>query len=257
MSDEFIAGTGTVYVAPAGTPVPSNATDALDAAFVPVGLTTTDGVRLSIDRQFRRRRIWPELQASRVRLTAQDTQAEWTMLEWSPTTLQVAFAGGTVTTTGDGGWTFTPAPFNPPVPQIAVVIDMRDGDRIKRLVLDRASIAGSIETTFSEDTPALLPITVSVATVDGAPAWQIHTTTVVSGVFVLVGTGPPPADIGSAGDVWLDMTTGDLWTLVGGPPPPSSTFMRDPLWGSGPPSDTLGAAGDAYIDVASADLWVR
>lgn len=256
MSDEFIAGSGAIYVAPAGTPTPNSATDALDPAFVHVGLTTEDGVRFTTDRQFRRRRLWPDLQPSRVRLIAQETQVAWSMLEWNPVTVPIAFAGGTVAEPDPTVWTFEPPPFNPPLASIAVVIDMRDGDRIKRLVIDDGTVVSSIDTTFNGDAPASLPVTVAVSNIDGRPAWRFHALEAFAGVFVLVGDGPPPGGLGSDGDVWLDMTTGDLYAFEGGPPPAPSP-MRDPLYGDGPPPDGLGTAGDAYIDLLTGDLYTR
>lgn len=257
MSDEFVAGSGAVYVAPAGTPVPADAIEALDAAFAPVGLTSEDGIRLTIDRQFRRRRIWPDLQPSRTRLTAQDTQVSWTMLEWNPVTLPIAFAGGTITSPDTTTWTFEPPPFSPQHQPVAVVIDLRDGDRLTRLVIDDATVISSIETAFTDSTMAELPVTVAVSNRDGRPAWRLHTTVTLASVFVLVGTGPPPDGTGTNGDVWLDMLSGDLYALVGGPPAPPGSPMRDPLYGTGPPDPGLGTAGDAYIDLTTGDLYER
>lgn len=43
------APSGVLYIAPAGTPLPSNPTETLNSAFVPVGLLNEDGVTISTD----------------------------------------------------------------------------------------------------------------------------------------------------------------------------------------------------------------
>ena len=65
----IIAGTGTIYHAIEGTPLPAYLTDALDPAFLAVGFTTEDGAKFTDEKSTNQVRPWQSFYPVRTHIT--------------------------------------------------------------------------------------------------------------------------------------------------------------------------------------------
>jgi hypothetical protein len=166
----IVAANGAVYIAPDGTALPTDATTALDAAFIELGYVSDDGVAFTPEVTVEGIPAWQSLSPIRNLLTDYSITAEMTLLEWKKETLELYFGGGTFTDNGDGTWDFLlPAPGEQDV--YAMVIEGHDGVERYRIVLDRVQLEDAGETTFNKGEAAGLPVTVKALAglTDGRP----------------------------------------------------------------------------------------
>lgn len=129
--------TGSVYTAPAGTAVPTNATVALSASFIPVGYISSDGLVNSIKTDTSEIHAW----GGDLVLKGQTTFGETFMvnlLETNLQALQLFYGAGNVVQTGDS---IVVTQNSGPLPTQVLVFEMvLTGGRIKRIVVPQAQI---------------------------------------------------------------------------------------------------------------------
>lgn len=102
----IVAGTGAVYRAPLGTPLPTSATDALNEAFLGHGYITQDGVAETIDEQTSDLIAWQNGDLVRKIQQSHDASYAFAGLETSPTMLETYYGNydaGKVKIRGGGG----------------------------------------------------------------------------------------------------------------------------------------------------------
>jgi hypothetical protein len=130
--------TGAVYVAPAGTTLPTNATDALDAAFKGMGYISDDGLVNSIKTDTETVNAWG---GDKV-LVGQTTFGETftvNLIETNADALKVFYGDDNVTVSGDD---ITVVQNSAELPETVVVFELvLTGGRIKRIVVPHAKIA--------------------------------------------------------------------------------------------------------------------
>jgi hypothetical protein len=169
-----IGGTGRLYVAPEGTPMPSYLSDALNAAFVDVGYITEDGAMFTDSKETNDVRPWQSFYPVRVHITERTATLEYTLMQWNEANLITAYGGGGVFENSPGGGEFR---YEPPEPDElavnALVLDVTDGDRHFRVGVARAFVTSNTETTFAKTGPALLPITHAVLANSEEKPWFI------------------------------------------------------------------------------------
>jgi hypothetical protein len=152
--------TGTVYVAPKGTALPTNIATPLNAAFKSVGFISEDALTESLAITTERLRAWQRP----VGLRTLTTEVEWTfqfgMLETSPLVLDLYYGGAEtsvatgVATTGILAW--------PTSTQRAMVIEIVDGDVSTRYAIPVVEIGDREEVSHSNTEGTVWGVTVNV-----------------------------------------------------------------------------------------------
>lgn len=131
--------TGAVFVAPAGTTVPTDATTALAAAFKGLGYVSEDGLVNSVETDTETVKAW----GGDTVLVAQTSFNETftvNLLETNAETLKLQYGEDNVTV-GVGG-EITVNQTSVALPEQVVVFELvMTGNRIKRIVLPKAQIA--------------------------------------------------------------------------------------------------------------------
>lgn len=161
-----VAGTGTVYTAPAtsnGSTLPVDVATAMNAAFKDAGLTTEDGVTRTDGKAVDDVATWQGFYPARRIVTGKSGSLSVVMREYHPEPVALAFGGGTVTTvTGPPAY----AVYTPPAPEAivykAVVIEYLDGTDKFRFVIPRAMVTGDVESNLTRTAALELPVTLDM-----------------------------------------------------------------------------------------------
>src|SRR5262245_16862267 len=127
-TDVTVAGTGAVYVAPLGTPLPDDL-DPLAAPWVDVGFVSDDGVTITFSRDTEEINAWQTAEPVRVLTTAEPKTIAFELLQFDRDTVALAFRGGTFTATSP--YVYTP-PAAGTTQEVAMVIEAIDGDETFR-----------------------------------------------------------------------------------------------------------------------------
>lgn len=170
----LIAGTATISVAPAGTPMPESLGDALDAAFIDVGYTSEDGVVFADSKNVSGFRPHQSFYEVRRWVVSRASEARWTMAQWNTDNLIFAFGGGEVTEPVNNEFRYTP-PSPETIDERAVVIDLVDGDKHYRIGIPKGMVSSNTESTLARTGPGLLPITFGALGEDGQDPWFFDT----------------------------------------------------------------------------------
>ena len=168
-----IAGTGTIYHAPEGTPLPAYLTAPLNADFRGVGFTTEDGAKFVDEKKTNDVRPWQSFYPVRTHITERSAMIETTLLQWNEANMILAYGGGGITQPRSGEYRY-----HPPSPEelaiVAIVIDFIDGSKNYRFTAGRAFVTSNTESVWAKKGPALLPITFQIlAPAEGADPWTI------------------------------------------------------------------------------------
>jgi len=167
-----VAGAGHVYVAPAGTVLPTDTETALPATWKDLGYVTEDGVGFSFGRETTDLNAW---QGSKIRVltTSEPVSTNFALMQTNGDVLTVALGGGSIAKTGtapDEVFTFTP-PAKGVNTERALVIEFMDGDIVYRYCLPRAKLEGNVEFTLAATDAVTYPITFGV--LDADPKYTI------------------------------------------------------------------------------------
>lgn len=147
--------TGAVFVAPAGTTLPTDATSALNAAFKGLGYVSEDGLVNSIETDTESVKAW----GGNLVLVGQTSFAETftvNLIETSAEALKVYYGEDNVTIDGEN---ITIVQNSEMLPNVVVVFELvLTGGRIKRIVVPNAQIADrSGEITYVDGSPIAYP----------------------------------------------------------------------------------------------------
>lgn len=130
--------TGAVFVAPAGTPLPTTAWESLNGAFEGLGYVSEDGLVNGIETDVEDVNAW----GGDLVLTGQTTFKEMftvNLIETNAEALKVYYGEANVVEEGDGSITVTQT--NEMLPRVVVVFELvMTGGRIKRIVVPHAQI---------------------------------------------------------------------------------------------------------------------
>lgn len=175
-----VAANGKISVAPysAAVTLPTDPTEALDAAFVDLGYVNEDGVQFSMGVTIEQIRVWQKATPGRQIVTERTTTATFSLSEYKRDTFALAFGGGTWTevTAPSGGangvYRYDPPADTDELAEYVLVIDSVDGDEHDRWVVFRGSVTGDVETNMVRTGASLLPVTFSaLAPDDENRAW--------------------------------------------------------------------------------------
>lgn len=147
--------TGAVFVAPAGTTLPTNATSALNAAFKGLGYVSEDGLVNSVEVDTENVNAW----GGDLVLVGQTTFMETFMvnlIETNAEALKVYYGEDNVVVSGDN---ITITQNSEMLPNVVVVFELvLTGGRIKRIVVPNAQIVDrSGEITYVDGEPIAYP----------------------------------------------------------------------------------------------------
>jgi hypothetical protein len=154
----LVASSGSVYVAPVGTTLPTSATASLNAAFTELGYVTEDGVSLNVEPQIEEFMAWQSRQPVRRELTGQDITVSFSLEQWNSDSIILAFGGGSVTEAG-GQYTYNFPADTEALDERALVVEWKDGTKDYRAVFARGNVTDSVETSLTRSNLAVLPIT--------------------------------------------------------------------------------------------------
>lgn len=131
--------TGAVYVAPAGTPLPTTAWGTLNAAFEGMGYVSEDGLVNSVESDTEEVNAW----GGDLVLVGQTTFKEMftvNLIETNAEALKVYYGEDNVTVEGNGSITVRQT--SEMLPNVVVVFELvLTGGRIKRIVVPNAQMA--------------------------------------------------------------------------------------------------------------------
>lgn len=147
--------TGAVFVAPAGTTLPTDATTALNAAFKGLGYVSEDGLVNSVETDTENVNAW----GGDLVLVGQTSFSETftvNLLETNAEALKVYYGEDNVTVSGSN---ITITQNSGVLPNVAVVFELvMTGGRVKRIVVPNAQIVDrSGEITYVDGEPIAYP----------------------------------------------------------------------------------------------------
>ena len=164
-----VAGTGSVWVAPEGTSIPTGLTDP-PSPWLDAGYTSEDGVTLSLSRDQEEINAWQTVDPVRVLITSEPKTIAFELLEFDRESIALAFRGGTWTGVDPG-----PYEYEPPIAGAqdvrAMLIDGVDGDSKFRLVYPRVQLQGDVEFSLVRTDAVRLPL--EFAVLASTPSWKI------------------------------------------------------------------------------------
>jgi len=167
-TDVTVAGTGAVYVAPLGTPLPDDL-DPLAAPWVDVGFVSDDGVTITFSRDTEEINAWQTAEPVRVLTTAEPKTIAFELLQFDRDTVALAFRGGSFTATSP--YVYTP-PAAGATQEVAMVIEAIDGAETFRWCWPRVGLSGEdIEIQLVRSDAMRLPLTFDALA--ASVPWQI------------------------------------------------------------------------------------
>lgn len=174
-SELVVAGSGSIYVAPYGTTLPTQYNTALNAAFTELGYTTDDGLTWGSAPTVEKFTAWQSRQPVRIALTALEQRLTCTLQQWNERTIITAFGGGDFLQMASGSFKYVPVDDDEQLDEVSVVADWQDGDEDYRIVIPRAVVTESVEVNLNRTSLAVLPVTFDVLKVAGLDAWNLLT----------------------------------------------------------------------------------
>lgn len=160
-SEIRVGVSGSVYVAPTGTTAPTDATTALDAAFVDLGAINEDGLGLAPSRSIEKVRAWQSSKAVRTIITEDELSLSFALQQWNEDSIALAFGGGTFSVAN-----VTEAKFVPPaagtVDERSFVFEWVDGSLTSRLYVPKGMVTDVGEITVGKSGAIELALTVEV-----------------------------------------------------------------------------------------------
>ena len=163
-----VAGTGSVYVAPEGTPLPTDLAP-LAAPWTDVGYCDEDGVTFTFSREQEEVNAWQSAEPVRVLVTSEPKTIAFNLLEFDRDSILLAFRGGQFTGAA-APYVYTP-PDSGTTDVRALVIDGKDGASTFRFAFPRVSLSGDVEWQLVR-TDAL-KLTMEFSVLASATKWEI------------------------------------------------------------------------------------
>lgn len=156
---------GAIYCAPVGTPLPTDAVSALDAAFKNVGYISSDGLTNSQSRDSSGVNAWGGDRVLNL-MSSKTDEFKFAMMETMNTVpLGVFYGQDNVTGTLETG--ITVKSNTQQLPSLSWVIDMvLKNNALKRIVIPSASVTDTGDITYKDDDATVFDTTIG-ATPDG------------------------------------------------------------------------------------------
>jgi hypothetical protein len=169
-----VGQTGSVYVAPIGTPAPTDATSALNPAFIELGFTSDDGILIHEEKDLETKSSWSSFYPVDYFFLNRRTLFQFILREFTRRNLEFALEG-TASGTAPGPFSYVPTITD--ILTRALVIDWRDSVRRFRLYVPKGSVDVVSSSSITRRTPTDLPIVFSAHKYDTNPyTWFISLT---------------------------------------------------------------------------------
>lgn len=150
--------TGAVYRAPLETALPTDATTALNSAFISVGYISEDGVNWSYSGDVTEFKAWGGDVVHREVNDTED-QAQFTMIESSNQNAVKAYYGDSAVTETSGGYAVSVG--DPDTTRYSWVFEMvLQNNGIRRIVVPAAAVTERSDITYSDDDLVAYGITI-------------------------------------------------------------------------------------------------
>jgi hypothetical protein len=160
-SEIRVAGTGTIYVAPAHTAAPADFTKAWDAPWVSLGYTTSDGVKFVKKDKLDPVDTWQSVAPIRYVFSDRDFSVKFAMLQINSDTLPFFLSSGTKAA---GTLSFEIAAA-PAVDERALGIEFSDGPNVThRFYIPRGAVTETDETSVTRTSAIKLGVTFTALT---------------------------------------------------------------------------------------------
>jgi hypothetical protein len=174
-----VAGMARLYLAPVGTPFPTNARDAISTSWTEVGLFTPDSLKFTTEPDFEDVTAHQSAYPVRTIQTKDSATVEVDLLEWSSSNFIYVFGGGSITPIALTGPTATHYKFSPPAiggrAEVAVLAEITDGTKVYRLAIPRAQQQEGAELELNRTSAAILPLRLKVLGGDVGDPWYVLT----------------------------------------------------------------------------------
>jgi hypothetical protein len=174
-SEVVVGSGGKVYIGPVGTAEPNTPTAALNAAYKDLGYISEDGVTASFGVSVEDINAFQTLLPIRKVVTGRTADLSFVCRQWNVDTFSLALGGGSFDTDAGGNHTFFPPDNDAALAEWKVIIEWNDGAKNYRLIVRKAVVVESVETTIVRNAAADLPITLSVLGAEGTDAWYLLT----------------------------------------------------------------------------------
>lgn len=159
--------------------LPTDVDTPLDATFTKVGLTTRDGSAFQVSPEF------VNVESHQSQFPTRTFRAKVTgivraaLQEWNDTNFTTAFGGGTITDVTQGTGSGSTFKYEPPAGSgsdvVAAVLELRDGTKTYRFVIETTQAQSPVELPFTPDAETALPLELSILG-DGSKApWHMLT----------------------------------------------------------------------------------
>lgn len=173
VSDNVRVGvTGAIYIAPAGTTLPTSAEGSLNAAFEELGYIDESGVVETQGEQNTNIKAWQNSAVVRKILTEHDLTYAFTALETNPTVLEAYY--GNYTDGPDGVVEIK----GEVAPNVCWVIDVIDGDEETRIVVPDGQITTRGAVTYGATDAVKYPMTLTAFPDDSGVKAYVYFNTV-------------------------------------------------------------------------------
>lgn len=157
-----VAPFGHIFIAPVGTPVPTDIDDVpddIDADWQDLGYLSEDGIQSTFGLETLDIRAWQAETPVRRQVSARTGAITVSLMEWSEETVVTAFGGGTWTAGGGNTFTYEFPTAADTIAEYAVMFDVEDGDTHHAFMFSRATISGDVTPQWVRGQAALLPVT--------------------------------------------------------------------------------------------------
>lgn len=155
----LVLAAGDVYLAPTATAAPTNATTALNAAFVKYGYIDDSGPSFTPGLETSVITGWQSPYPLRTLVTARTLELAFNLLQMTEDAIKLAMGGGTWS--GSSGARAFDPPAASDIDQRSVVIEGLDGAKVVRLYVPIAQVSSVGSITFTKSGASSVPITMS------------------------------------------------------------------------------------------------
>lgn len=175
----LVGRSGALYVAPSGTPLPTTASMPLNAAFVELGYVSEDGVTETPEEDTSEIRAWQGSTIVRRVTSSYEHRFSFKLIETKKPVLELYFKGSTVQS--DGGTGFKLDVKSPTTDRRAFVLDVVDGDKVVRNVVEDGEVVERGEITYGAEDAVGYEVTLTaypntaqtvVTKLSDDPAWD-------------------------------------------------------------------------------------
>ncbi len=150
-----VSVTGAIAAAPVATTLPVNATASLNEAFKPLGLIGEEGFEFEAQRSTSGEKAWGGVTV-RIIQSEYEVKGRFTLLESTKAEVLKAVFGAQNVVVGDG--TISVKHNEKLVERQAYTVDLKDGNRVRRIVLPNAQLVPSGATQFVHNAIIQYPV---------------------------------------------------------------------------------------------------